>query len=103
MAEWKEVATVSEFESADRKLIDLGEDKLIGLFKVDGEYYAIDAYCSHQKTSIVHGGIEGNEIICPLHGARFDLRTGKHLTMPAVRPVKSFPVRVDGEKILIQV
>jgi len=102
MAEWTEIAKVSEFEATDRKLVDLGDDELVGLFKIDDEYFAIDAYCSHQRASMVHGDIEDHEIICPLHGARFDLKSGRHLSPPAVRPVKTYPVRIDGDAILIK-
>lgn len=103
MAEWKKVATVEEFATADRKLVDLGDGRLIGLFKVQGEYWAVDALCSHQRASLMHGEVEGYELICPVHGARFDLRTGRHLSLPAVRPIRSYPVRVVQTEIEIQV
>ena len=103
MGTWKEVAVVSEFEKTDRKLVDLGDEKYIGVFKVDGGYYAIDGTCSHEKASLVLGEVCDHEVMCPLHGARFDLRTGRHLSLPAVRPVKSFPVKVEGDKILVEI
>lgn len=103
MAEWKKVATLDEFATADRKLVDLGDGRMIGLFKVQGEYWAVDAWCSHQRASLMHGEVEGYELICPVHGARFDLRTGRHLSLPAVRPIRSFPVRVVQADIEIQV
>ena len=80
--EWIEVAEISEFEHTDRKLVDLGGDKQIGLFKLADGFYAIGAYCSHQKTSMFHGDVSNYELICPLHGARFDLRTGRQLSLP---------------------
>jgi len=101
--EWTEVAEEAEFENDDRKFVDLGEDNQIGLFKLDEGYYAISAWCSHEKTSLVHGEIDGCEIMCPLHGARFDLRDGKALSMPAVKPVASYPVRVENGKIYIKI
>ncbi len=100
--DWQVAAEESEFAETDRKLVDFGGDKQIGLFKIDGKYYAIGAWCSHQKTSLVHGEIEDHEIMCPLHGARFDLRNGKHLSMPAVRPIPSYAVKVEEGKILIK-
>lgn len=100
--DWKEAADVSEFNDTDRKLVDWGGDKQIGIFKVDGAYHAIHIWCSHQKMSMFPGDVEDGAIMCPAHGARFDLRTGKNLSLPAVRPVKTFPLKVEGEKIFIK-
>ena len=100
--EWKEAASESEFAETDRKLVDFGGEKQIGLFKLDDGYYAVGAWCSHQKTSLVHGDIEDHEIMCPLHGARFDLRSGKQLSLPAVRPIPSYPVKVEDGKVFIK-
>jgi 3-phenylpropionate/trans-cinnamate dioxygenase ferredoxin subunit len=52
---------------------------------------------------MVLGEVCGHEVMCPLHGARFDLRTGRHLSLPAVRPVASYPVKVEGGRILIEI
>ena len=100
--EWQEAAAESEFESTDRKLLDLGGEKQIGLFKVDDGYHAISAWCSHQKTSMVHGELDGHELMCPLHGARFDVRSGKNLSLPAVKPVAHYPVKVEDGKIYVK-
>ena len=100
--EWREAARLSDFEQTDRKLVDFGGEKQIGLFKVDDEYHAISAWCSHQKTSMVHGEVDGCELMCPLHGARFDLRTGKNLSLPAVRPVPHYDVKIEGDTIWIK-
>ena len=83
--------------------MDLGGDKQIGLFKLPDGFYAVSAWCSHQKSSLVHGDICNHEIECPLHGARFDLKTGRHLSLPAVRPIARFDVKIDGNKILLKV
>jgi 3-phenylpropionate/trans-cinnamate dioxygenase ferredoxin subunit len=103
MSAWKKVATTDEFQTADRKLADLGDGRLIGLFKIGEDYYAVDAWCSHQRASLMHGDLEGYEIICPVHGARFDVRTGRHLSLPAVRPIRRYNVRVQGSDIEIEI
>ena len=104
MSEWVEVGTVSDFEFTDRKYIEVNEDVQIGLFKLEDEkFYAVEAWCSHQKVSLVTGNVDGYEIMCPLHGARFDLRNGQHLCQPAVRPLESYPVKINGESIQIKV
>lgn len=102
MSEWIEVADVDEFKHTDRKLIDLGGNYQIGLFKLSDGFYAVSAWCSHQKASILHGDIEDYEIECPLHGARFDLRNGHHKCLPAVRPIASYEVKVENNKVLLK-
>jgi len=102
MTEWIEIADVEEFKHTDRKLVDLGGTHQIGLFKLPDGFYAVSAWCSHQKASIVHGDIEGYEIECPLHSARFDLRNGQNKCLPAVRPIASYEVKVENNKVLLK-
>jgi nitrite reductase/ring-hydroxylating ferredoxin subunit len=70
----------------------------IAIFNVDGELFATSDMCSHDEASLSDGELFGHVVECPLHGARFDVRSGKPLSLPAVYPVKSYEVRVvDGE------
>ncbi len=101
-AEWRDVGAESEFESTDRKLVDLEDGEQVGVFKVDGAWYAMSMWCSHQKTTMIHGDRNGCELECPLHGSRFDLRTGRPLDLPATRPVKTYPVRVEDGRVKIE-
>lgn len=103
MGMWKEAADVSEFTGVDRKLVDFGGALQIGLYKVGDEFLATSAWCSHQRAIIVHGDIVDGTIECPLHAARFDLRTGKNLCLPAVRPILRYDVKVEDGKIYIHV
>jgi nitrite reductase/ring-hydroxylating ferredoxin subunit len=103
MKKWVKAAAQGEFEDSDRKMVDLGGNLQIGLFKVDGAFHAISAWCSHQRATMIHGSLDGYELTCPFHGARFDVRNGRALSLPAVRPVKSYPVKVEGEDILLKV
>lgn len=100
---WTEIASVSEFEATDRKYCELSEEVQLGLFKheEDGKFYAVEIWCSHQKVSLMNGDLEDHELMCPLHGACFDIRTGKHLCLPAVKPIKSYPVKVEDDKIFV--
>jgi 3-phenylpropionate/trans-cinnamate dioxygenase ferredoxin subunit len=100
---WIEVASTSDFEKTDRKLVDLGGDRQIGLFKRDGEFLAIGAWCSHERAMLFEGEVLDYEITCPLHGSRFDLRTGRQLNLPAVRPVPIYEVKREGDRIFIKV
>ncbi len=74
----------------------------IGLFLVDGEVYAIDDICSHGNAKLSEGDLDGFEVECPLHAGLFDIRSGKALTAPVVRDVRSHGIRRDGEIIFIQ-
>lgn len=103
MSDWVEVAQIAEFETTDRKLVDLGGIHQVGVFKVNGEFFAISAWCSHQKASMFHGEVIGHELECPLHGARFCLKTGRNLSLPAVRPVRRYELKVDGGRIFLKV
>ena len=69
----------------------------------DGEFYAISDICSHGEVSLAEGEIIGCEVECWAHGARFDLRTGEATELPAVDPVDAYPIRIDGERVLVDV
>jgi 3-phenylpropionate/trans-cinnamate dioxygenase ferredoxin subunit len=94
------VAEVTELGSGERKLIEI-DGKPIVVFNIAGEYFAIDDVCSHDDGPVGEGEVTGTEIECPRHGARFDLRSGKALSLPAVVDIPAYPVRVIGNEIQI--
>jgi 3-phenylpropionate/trans-cinnamate dioxygenase ferredoxin subunit len=96
------VAGRSELLPGERKLIDV-DGRAIALFNVGGSLYAIDDICTHDGGPLAEGELIGCEIQCPRHGARFDVRTGKALCMPAIEPVASHPVEVRGEDVYVSV
>jgi 3-phenylpropionate/trans-cinnamate dioxygenase ferredoxin component len=102
MAEWKKVAEVGELEPGAKKQIDL-EGVEVALFNVDGEYYAIEDVCTHDGAPLAHGRFRGEEVTCPRHGARFNVKTGAALCMPAFEPVETYPVKVEENGIFIEV
>ena len=71
--------------------------------KVNGEVFALDDTCSHSDASLSEGEVIDGAIECWLHGAHFDLRTGEALTPPAVTPVKSYSVKVDGDAVTVEI
>lgn len=75
----------------------------IAVFNVDGEYFAIDDTCSHDKSSLADGYIDGDRVECSWHFAKFCIRTGAALTPPATVPVSTYEVRVDGDDVMIHV
>ncbi len=101
MTQWVKVEKVEDF-SGHVKVIE-HDGKLIAIYKLPDGYYAIDDVCSHEEASLSEGELENGKIECPMHGARFDIRTGKNLNLPAVLPVKSYPVKLEDGEILIQV
>jgi 3-phenylpropionate/trans-cinnamate dioxygenase ferredoxin subunit len=66
---------------------------------VDGTFYAIDDTCTHEDASLCMGALHGSYVRCPLHGSRFDLASGQPLEEPAEEPVRTYPVRVDGDDL----
>lgn len=77
--------------------------KKIAVFRVGDAFYAVDDTCTHAEASLSEGEVSGHEVECPRHGARFDLRTGEALCLPATRPVDTYPVRVEDGEVLVAV
>ena len=73
------------------------------LANVDGDIYALEDQCSHQEFPLADGELDGSDVICIHHGARFDACTGRNKALPAIRPVKSFPVEVRDGEIYVEV
>jgi 3-phenylpropionate/trans-cinnamate dioxygenase ferredoxin subunit len=90
------VCPIEELPPGTMKLVHAGEIS-VGVYNVDGELYALEDRCSHDDGPLVEGDWEPDEgvVICPRHGSRFDIRSGRALTLPAYIPVETFPVRVD--------
>ena len=71
------------------------------LCNVDGEFYAVEDVCTHDGGAFDAGELDGCRVMCPRHGALFDVTTGKALTLPAVTPLPTYAVRVDGDDVFI--
>jgi len=102
MAQWVKVAAVSELAPGEKKQINL-EGVEVALFNVNGEYYAIEDVCTHDGAPLAHGRFRGEEVTCPRHGARFNVKSGAALCMPAFEPVETYQVKIEGDDILIEV
>ena len=92
--EFVRLAETVEVAPGQVKVYEL-HGRRIALCNVDGSFYAIDDVCTHDGGSLDQGELDGHQIECPRHGARFDVRSGRALTLPAVMPVRSYPVRVE--------
>jgi 3-phenylpropionate/trans-cinnamate dioxygenase ferredoxin subunit len=91
-----DVCPIDELPPGSMKLVHSGP-VAVGVYNVDGELFALEDRCSHDDGPLVEGEWEPEtaQVICPRHGARFDIRTGRALTLPAYEPVETFAVRVE--------
>ncbi|HXF64049.1 MAG TPA: non-heme iron oxygenase ferredoxin subunit [Caldilineaceae bacterium] len=102
MSEFIKVATIDEIPVNGSKLVEV-EDVRVALFNLNGEIYAIADVCTHDGGPLVEGEIvNGHEVRCPRHGARFDIRTGAALSLPAFEPTTTFAVRLEGKDVWIE-
>ena len=103
MLQFVKVGSKRDFEGlAGGKLVEAGGQK-IAVFSVGGNYYAIENTCPHAGGPLAEGPLEGDVVTCPWHGSRFNVKTGAVLKPPATRGVKSFPVRVTGNEVEVQI
>ena len=98
MTHWIDVA--AEGSLVPNEPLHIEQDgQTIAIFLVDGEIFAIEDICSHDRSPISEGCIEDGKIICPRHGARFCLRTGQALSAPAYEDIECFPVRTESGRL----
>ena len=102
MGKFVKVATTDEMAEQPVKCIEVDGQK-IALFDVQGEIFAVSDTCTHRGGPLSEGELEGTAVTCPWHGAEFDVRTGGVLGPPAATGVKSYPVRVTGTDIAIEI
>jgi len=96
MGDWIRVAPLADFPPGSRRVVDV-DGAVVAVFNLDGEICAIEDICTHDGGELASGVLEGEEIICPRHGARFNLRTGAVAAPPAYEAVAVLPTRLaDG-------
>ena len=102
MSEFINVAKVGDIPIGGSKLVEI-DDVRVALFNLDGVIFAIEDVCSHDGGPLVEGQVlDGYQVECPRHGARFDIRTGAVLSFPAFEPIESYEVRIEGNDVLIE-
>jgi naphthalene 1,2-dioxygenase system ferredoxin subunit len=99
---WIELAAVDAIPEDDVIGID-AEGKSFALYQVDGEIYATDNICTHGNARLCDGFLEGHEIECPLHQGKFDIRNGKAMCAPLTEDVKTYPVKIEGTRVFVEV
>ena len=102
MADYVKATTVADVPDGGALRVTIG-DVPIAIVRSDGEIYAIHDVCSHANVALSEGEIEDQTIECWLHGSRFDLVTGRPTGLPATQPVPVYPVKIDGDDVLVSV
>jgi 3-phenylpropionate/trans-cinnamate dioxygenase ferredoxin subunit len=103
MSDYFPVARVSDIPDPGKLLVEV-EDRLIVLIRAAGHFYALDDVCTHDGGPLSEGPLDSQAgtIACPRHGAKFDIKTGAALTMPATKPTKAHDVKVDDDQVLVR-
>ncbi len=101
MSDWVKLGQVADFEEGQTVVHDFEYETAV-IWRVGEKFYAIEDRCSHDDGPLAEGELEGCQIICPRHGARFDIRTGEALTMPAIEDVNAYALKVEEGIVWIQ-
>ena len=101
MSEFVKVARTSEVPDPGKLLVEV-DDEIVVLFHVDGEWFALDDVCTHDGGPLSEGSLENHHIACPRHGAKFDIRSGDALTMPATTATNAHEVKVEGDDVFVR-
>jgi 3-phenylpropionate/trans-cinnamate dioxygenase ferredoxin subunit len=102
MTEFVPVARVADIPDPGKAVFELG-DRLVVLFHVQGRFYCLDDVCTHDGGPLGEGTLCDHQIACPRHGAKFDIRTGDALTMPATEATIAHEVKIEGDQIFIKI
>lgn len=102
MAEYVKVAKLADLPEGGKVLVDV-KGRSVAVFNVGGTFYAVENVCTHDGGPLVEGDLDGFEVECPRHGARFDVRTGRPLCLPAFEPIETYTVKVEGDDVLIEI
>ena len=95
------IAETSDLSPGDCKSVEV-EGQTIALFNVGGRFYAIDGICTHKGGPLGEGTLDGQIVTCPWHGAEFNVTTGTVLRPPAGSNETSFPVKIEGSDVLVE-
>lgn len=103
MASYIRALSVSDISSGSMKTVVVGGKKM-AIANIDGEFFAIDDTCSHAQCSLGEEGfLDGNVVTCGCHGATFDVKSGKVLSLPALTDVASYPVKIEGRDVMVAI
>jgi 3-phenylpropionate/trans-cinnamate dioxygenase ferredoxin subunit len=98
---WIDAGPTADLHDGEAISIPVGR-RMIAVVRSGGEYFAIEDVCTHDGAELTGGEVEGTEIICPRHGARFCLRTGQALSPPAYEPVRVFETKITDGRLWVR-
>ncbi len=101
MSEWLDVAAADAVADGENVVVDVDGTE-VAVFRIDGQFYAIEDVCTHDGAEIASGKLSGDEIICPRHGARFCVKTGAVQCPPAYENIATFPVRIANGRVQVR-
>jgi 3-phenylpropionate/trans-cinnamate dioxygenase ferredoxin subunit len=101
MTDWIEVVAENALANGEHITVDV-DGTQVAIFKLDNQFYAIEDICTHDGTEIASGELQGDEIICPRHGARFCIKTGAVKAAPAYEAISCFPIRIAEGKVQVR-
>src|SRR3989337_4043981 len=99
---WMKVAKPADILDGEIHSISAG-DKKVSVAHIGSEFFAIDDICTHAQCSLGEGSLVGREVECPCHGSRFDVKSGSVRFLPATVPITNYPVKLEGEDILVEI
>ncbi len=101
MTDWIDICAENALSDGENIIIDVdGTD--VAVFKLDGDFYAIEDVCSHDGAEIASGLLDGDEIVCPRHGARFCVKTGEVKCAPAYENIDTFPIQIENGRVQLK-
>lgn len=104
MAAWVRVASLSDLPERGLKAVEADGEKIVLVATGDGAVYALKDRCTHADFPLSDGElIDDERLECQYHGAKFDVKSGRAVALPAIRPVKTYEVKVDGDDLLVDV
>jgi 3-phenylpropionate/trans-cinnamate dioxygenase ferredoxin subunit len=98
---WVLVGRADGIAPGEHRVADADGTRIL-VFNLDGAYHAIEDVCTHDGGLLSGGGVEGDQVICPRHGARFSIRTGEALTAPAYEAAATFPVKIENGEVFVR-
>jgi 3-phenylpropionate/trans-cinnamate dioxygenase ferredoxin subunit len=101
MTDWIDVCAENALANGENIVIDVDGTE-VAVFKIAGQFYAIEDVCTHDGAEIASGELDGDEIVCPRHGARFCVKTGEVKCAPAYENVEVFPIQIENGKVQIK-
>jgi len=100
--QWIDVTATEDIPEDDVIGADIA-GKSIALYRVEGEVFATDNLCTHGNARLCDGFLEGHEIECPLHQGKFDIRNGKAMCAPLTEDVKTYPIKIEGDRVFVAI